>query len=88
MISREKGSSRIVGLQAGEIHISLNGADLQLEGKFALIRDDGDRCGPLTKRIWSERTIEALQVFLQKAEEEAADEIFDAVEGAVQVGQI
>jgi hypothetical protein len=72
---------KIVGLRLGELTLNLLAAPI-ISGKFVLVREPSEgntnvNAGSYSKNNWSEQTIEALQKFIDSAEQDALVDLFD-----------
>lgn len=80
MISGEKGSSRIIGVQLMELSLTLlNENDAKILAKYALLRDDGLKVGKYEKGLFGDKVIEAVGALIRALEEDGALEIFEGL---------
>lgn len=69
---------RITGLRVGEVTANLLALESStLSIKFVLLGQNAQNFGALTKVTWSERTLAAFRDFIDAAEEDALEALFD-----------
>lgn len=72
--------SKILGIHLGEASLNLMMSNIPpIKAKFALVTKDGDTSGYIEVKNWSEKTIEALRVFVAQLEDDALELVFEVV---------